>query len=206
MVLEKTKARYLLVVITSLIFILTSASNAEIVYEWVPDRTSGGSGFIRFDENFIAASDDGTKHFIYTDDANFITEFSNPPVLEFSFTFGSGLTIDDVSNFSSASTIQTQLASTQFQASNGIIDGWSFEYTHSSQLLPPHSYQGTSVSNIFCVTLPCPQLGAHVMFSGVNASENHEGFFRLVIPEPSTMFFGTLSGLAILTARRRNAT
>lgn len=183
--------------------ILPAFASAEIVYQWVPDPGSGGSGYIRFDEEFIEASDDGTNQFIYSDDANFVTTFSNPPALEFSFTFDSGLNIDDVDDFDSTSTIQMEHAGTQFVAAGGVMDDWSFEYQHVVAILPFDSYVDTTTPGIVCITLPCPQPSADVHFIGTGPAEFHEGSFQLVVPEPTTLTLATLGLLGIGCRRRK---
>ncbi len=185
---RSTLVRMLYVVILSIS--VPGLSFAAIVYEWVPDRGSGGSGYIRFDETFIAANDDGMSY-DYTDEKNFITMFNNPPVLEIYFEFDNGFTIDTAPGFSTATTIQTDLASTQFSALNGIIRGQSgsfvFDYTNVGQLAN-NSYDGVVVDQIFCVVLPCPQNGLEIDFSGSLTGEINIGQFEYsAVPTPATL-------------------
>ncbi len=160
--------------------------HGSITYQWLPDRGSGGSGSIVFDDTYLAAADDG-QNTVYTDPANFITRFDLPSLLYFNFTFDNGFTIADASNFSPTSTIQNDLDTRQFRAVNGVLDGilggFSFDYQPSP--IPAGSqYTGTSVDDIFCVVLPCPQGGAHFRFAGPLSSETHTGRFRLVASLP----------------------
>jgi hypothetical protein len=180
-VIQMTIRRASVLVLAALLTLTTSA-RAELLYRWVPDFGSGGSGHIRLDEAFIEASDDGTDHYVYTDAGNFITEFGILPVIEFAFTFNSGLVIDSVVNFSSVSTIQTEHATTQFAAVDGVMDGWTFSYDHYDAAIFPHIYEQTTTAGILCIRLPGPQPGGDVLFSGLGGAEFHEGSFQLYVP------------------------
>ena len=178
--------------------------HALITYEWVPDAGSGGAGTIVFDDDYLAANDDGAN-ILYTDPGNFITPFASPAVVEINFTFDNGFSIDQAAGFSTTSTIQSELATAQFQASNdvlqGIIGGWSFEYTNTIAAVAQTSYDGADIDEILCVVLPCPQGGAHFNFTGPAAGESNQGVFRLV-PEPTS---AVLLGLGTLGLARRRS-
>lgn len=188
----------------SLALAWAASAQAQIVYEWVPDPGSGGTGTIVFDDAYMAANDDG-QNILYTDPGNFITTFGNPPVMSIDFTFENGFSIDQAIGFDTALTIQNDLANTQFAAVNGeiegILGGWSFTYTNAVVILPQTSYNGVSVDAIACITLPCPQGGAHFDFIGFEPGEVNNGRFVLV-PEPATALALLAMGTATLNRRR----
>jgi len=190
---------------TLLIIIASNTAHSAITYQWVPDAGSGGSGYIRFDEAFIAASDDG-ENYLYTDEANFITYFGNPPVLEIYFEFDNGFTIDNATAFSTATTIQSNLSSTQFSADSGIIRGLTgdFIFDYTSIRKADHTYDGVVVDQILCVRLPCPQGGLEVNFSGILSAETNIGEFQLVpIPGAVWLFISGLLSITGLAKYRR---
>jgi len=183
---------------TLLIIFASNKAHSAITYQWVPDAGSGGSGYIRFDEAFIATSSDD-ENYVYTDEANFTTYFGNPPVLEIFFEFDNGFTIDTATGFSTATSIQSDLSSTQFSANSGIFRGLigDFIFDYSSITKAGHTYDGVVVDQIFCVRLPCPQGGLEVNFSGILSAETNIGEFQLVpIPGAVWLFISGLFSIA----------
>ncbi len=173
---------------------------ASITYQWVPNAGSGGNGYIRFDETFLAGADDGSNY-VYTDEQNFITLFGNPPVVEIFFAFDNGFSIDTAVGFSTASSIQSDLSNTQFQANNGVITGLTgdFVFDYTTIRLVDNSYNGVVVQPILCITLPCPQGSLQVNFIGQLSAERNTGKFQYTpsVPVPAALPL-MLSGLGIL--------
>ncbi|MEM0913181.1 MAG: PEP-CTERM sorting domain-containing protein [Planctomycetota bacterium] len=178
-------------------------AQAVLVYEWVPDRGSGGQGQIIFDDAYISANTNGID-ILYTDAENFITTFGPQSVLSISFTFDNGFSIDQAAGFSEATTIQNDLNNTPFQVVDGELAGYaggsfSFEYT---TIRAANAYVDTTVDEIFCLVAPCPQRGAHFAFSGQQAAESNIGRFVLV-PEPASLTLLALGGASLMMRRRK---
>ncbi|MEM6690191.1 MAG: hypothetical protein AAF664_12230 [Planctomycetota bacterium] len=152
----------------------------------------------------MEANADGVN-IVYTDEGNFITPFSNLPVVRFSFTFASGFSITDAIGFSETTTVQNILSSTQFRASDGEIAGFaggSFRFNMTSIRTGDSVFNGVSVDDIACVVGPCPQRGAEFAFRGVFPNEINTGRFVLV-PEPGVLAVLAPSCLPMMLRRYR---
>ena len=172
---------------------------AEIFYDWVPDAGSGGSGFIRFADTNIA------------DPENFEVRFDTDNVLEVSFIFDSGFDIEDAVDFAGASTLQdsSNLGDLLYEADNGIIDGWSFEYINAVVILPQSNFVDVATTGLVCFTAPCPAFTADLEFIGHLASEFNQGSWQLrsaVVPVPAALplFLSGLVFIGLLKNRHSN--
>lgn len=175
-----------------------TASAGEIFYDWVPDVGSGGSGYIRFDDINIS------------DPENFDVRFDNTNVLEVAFVFDSGFDINDAVDFDSTTTLQqsNNLGDLIYEAENGIIDGWSFEYINANVILPQSNLLNVFSTGFVCFTAPCPAFTADVEFIGHLASEINQGQWQLrssVVPVPAAVWLFASGLLGLLAVARRHA-
>jgi hypothetical protein len=164
----------------------------EIVYDWVPDAGSGGSGFIRFDDANIA------------DPANFQVNFNSTNVIEVSFMFDTGFNIEDAVDFNGMTTLQTYLDGLLYESSNGVIDGWSFNYTNAVVFIPQTNFDGVTTTGQVCFVAPCPAFTADVGFIGDLAGESDAGSWQLrsVVPLPAALPL-FVSGIAMFGLMRK---
>ena len=178
----------------SVIVFSTSVNAATITYNWAGEDGSGAISF--FDTNI-------------TDSENFTVAFDTDNVANISYAFNNGTSIEDADNFSGSSTLQavTELGYAMFTATNGVIEGWTFNYDTVQSILPIDiSYANSSTtSTIFCVTTPCPVDTATINFIGNFANETNVGTWHIqAVPVPAAVWlFGSgLIGL-IGVARRK---
>lgn len=176
----------------------TAVNAAQVIYDWVPDRGSGGSGFIIFDDTTIS------------DPENFDIRFDNANVIDISFTFDNGFEIDQAINFDGMVTLQEpgNLGNLLYEASNGVIDGWSFEYTPILAILPTNQFLDVTTTGLVCVIAPCPAFTADLEFIGTDfVGEYNSGSWHLretAVPVPAAawLFGSGLIGLAAVARRR----
>lgn len=156
---------------------LTSAPcMATSRYVWVPDPGSGGSGYLLFDDQHIAATANGEET-RFDDVENFVAQFDQPSVVEVVFGFDNGFISENALNFSGQTTLQSSaLSIRQVGAFSGRIRNWSFEYANQGGNLLT-LFSGVDPNDVLCIVLPCPIFGADVTFSGAGASEQNFGDF-----------------------------
>lgn len=171
-----------------IIVLSTSANAATITYNWAGED---GTGVITFFDTNI------------TDSENFVVAFDTDNVANISYTFNNGTSIEDADNFSGSSTLQavTELGYAMFTATNGVTEGWTFNYDTVQSILPLDiSYANSSTtSTIFCITTPCPVDAATINFIGNLASETNVGTWHLQpVPLPASAWLLASGFLGLL--------
>lgn len=173
---------YTCVVLSAIVF-SASVSAGTINYNWA-GAGAGGTGAITFYDTNIS------------DPENFSVAFDTENVANIIYTFENGTSIENADNFSGGTTLQalTELGGAIFTATDGVIEGWTFNYDTVYSILPLDiSFTGSSTtSTIFCFTAPCPVDTADINFIGNFATESNLGSWQLqAVPLPAAVWLFT---------------